>query len=387
MYRYILPRWLLPANRNWWSHASPEPLRLAPEGAPPAGSDAGYTITGLDVSPRQRHATAAAYRSWDIKDGSRPPRGSRRGPRYLLPLKKNPTGFIFSLRDRRPSLAREAHDTPLPQTRSHNPAWASTDAARREAAEEDADPPHSPSPGRRGRWGPRRRSPGEARSPQGRAGNGGGGKPARRQGVCVGGWSVPEAAAAAGAPPGSAARCCCGRVAAAAASTGGGRPISSSSSSSSIAAASPRSREERRPQVPGMASSLRAAEAYCGRGRGREAGTSGSGGGCGVWGGGGKHCGGERPPPRAAAAGRSALRPPRPPHVTGRGRGGATAWPRRGPGRGRWWRVWGGFFTRSGEWAPRPGVSAASPPAAVRPRGPVEGGEVRANGFLEERRR
>lgn len=78
-------------------------------------------------------------------------------------------------------------------------------------------------------------------------------EPSRREGRWVQGGSVPGAAA--GAPPGSAARCCCGRAAVAV--MGGGRSIISISSS---VAASPGSSA-----VPGMASSPRAEEAYCGR--------------------------------------------------------------------------------------------------------------------------
>lgn len=84
-----------------------------------------------------------------------------------------------------------------------------------------------------------------------------------------------------------------------------------------------------------------------------------------------RDCGSKRPPPRAAAAGRGALRPPRPPHVTGAGpqrQAGPRC--RRGEGRaaasGRAARR---VLLRSGERAARRRRGGESPPPPVRPRG------------------
>lgn len=97
------------------SHASPEIISLALEGPSPARSETGYTMTGLYFSPRQQHATAAAYRSSDTKDGSSSPRSGRHGSATCFI--KNVEAY-FSFRQRRPSLAGY-HDTPVSQASSH----------------------------------------------------------------------------------------------------------------------------------------------------------------------------------------------------------------------------------------------------------------------------
>lgn len=101
------------------------PSAWALEGPSPARSETGYTITGLYFSPRQRHATATAYRSSDTKDGSSSPRSSRHGSatRFI----KNAAAYS-SFRQCRPSLAGY-HNPPVSQAGSHYAAPGSADAA------------------------------------------------------------------------------------------------------------------------------------------------------------------------------------------------------------------------------------------------------------------